>query len=205
MRSVFHSKFPCPRNSRPCTSSMMCFNIDLSSWRLVLGLFLREDVSHCKALLLRSQERFRSSPCSFHSRLGVSLFSWSSGQFQIAHQSRCLFRFTRLRLLCVSVVLTLVTPVSIDTRHLKRVLHRLALFFYLCNLFLFDLSLQRLLHKLLLLFPRQLLYVVLCVLGYTTLLHKIRVVPGYIASLSLLCDLFKIELLKLDALLRVLC
>ena len=31
----------------------MCFNIDLSSWRLVLELFLREDVSHCKALLLR--------------------------------------------------------------------------------------------------------------------------------------------------------
>ena len=33
---------------------MMCLNIDLSSWRLVLELFLREDVSHCKALLLRT-------------------------------------------------------------------------------------------------------------------------------------------------------
>ena len=32
---------------------MMCFNIDMSSWRLVLELFLREDVSHCRALLLR--------------------------------------------------------------------------------------------------------------------------------------------------------
>ena len=32
---------------------MVCFNKDLSSWRLVLELFLREDVSHCKALLLR--------------------------------------------------------------------------------------------------------------------------------------------------------
>ena len=32
---------------------MMCFNTDLSSWRLVLELFLREDVSHCKALRLR--------------------------------------------------------------------------------------------------------------------------------------------------------
>ena len=32
----------------------MCFNIDLSSWRLVLEFFLREDVSHCKALLLRT-------------------------------------------------------------------------------------------------------------------------------------------------------
>ena len=53
--------------------------------------------------------------------------------------------------------------------------------------------------------PRQLLlYVVLCVLGYTTLLRKIRVVLGYIASLSLLCDLFKIDLLKLDDLLGVL-
>ena len=37
--------------------------------------------------------------------------------------------------------------------------------------------------------PRQLFYVVPCVL--TTLLRKIRVVLGYIASLSLLCDLFK--------------
>ena len=45
--------------------------------------------------------------------------------------------------------------------------------------------------------PRQLLYVELCVLGYTTLLRKIRVVLGYIASLSLLCDLFKFDLLKL--------
>ena len=96
----------------------MCFNIDLSSWRLVRALFLREGVSQCKALLLRIQERLRFSPCSSHSRLGVSLFSWSSGQFQIAHQSRYSFRFTRLRLLCVGVVLTLVTSVSIDTRHL---------------------------------------------------------------------------------------
>ena len=32
---------------------MMCFNIDLSSWRLILELFLREDVSRGKALLLR--------------------------------------------------------------------------------------------------------------------------------------------------------
>ena len=32
---------------------MMCFNKHLSSWRLVLELFLREDVSRCKALLLR--------------------------------------------------------------------------------------------------------------------------------------------------------
>ena len=44
--------------------------------------------------------------------------------------------------------------------------------------------------------PRQLLYVVLRVLGYTTLLRKIRVVLGYIASLSLLCDLCKIDLFK---------
>ena len=32
----------------------MCFNKDLSSWRLVLEIFLREDVSHCEALLLRT-------------------------------------------------------------------------------------------------------------------------------------------------------
>ena len=31
---------------------MVCFNVDLPSWRLVLGLFLREDVSRCEALLL---------------------------------------------------------------------------------------------------------------------------------------------------------
>ena len=44
----------------------------------------------------------------------------------------------------------------------------------------------------------------LCVFGYTTLLRKIRVVLGYIASLSLLCELFKIDSLKLDDLLGVL-
>ena len=52
--------------------------------------------------------------------------------------------------------------------------------------------------------PRQLLYVVLCVLGYTTRLRKFRVVLGYIANLSLLCDMLKIDLLKVDELLGVL-
>ena len=33
---------------------MMCFNTDLPSWRHVLELFLREDVSHRKAVLLRT-------------------------------------------------------------------------------------------------------------------------------------------------------
>ena len=50
----------------------------------------------------------------------VSLFRSSpgpSGQFQIAHQSQCSFRFTRHHL-CVSVVLTLVTSVSSDARRL---------------------------------------------------------------------------------------
>ena len=37
--------------------------------------------------------------------------------------------------------------------------------------------------------PQQVLYVVLCVLGYTTLLRKIRVVLGLRCCLSLLCDL----------------
>ena len=72
-------------------------------------------------------------------------------------------------------------------------------------MFLFDLNLQGLLHKFLLLFHGNYFYVVLRALGYTTLLRKIRVVLGYIASLSLLCDLFKIDLLKLDDLLGVLC
>ena len=43
------------------------------------------------------------------------------------------------------------------------------------------------------------------VLDYSTLLRKIRVVLGYIASLPLLRDLFEIDLLKLDDLLGVLC
>ena len=113
---------------------------------------------------------WRSSPCSSRSRLCVSLFSWSTGQFQIAHQSRCSFRFTRLRL-CVRVVLTLVTSESIDTRHLCALQWPLCVclmllfvtsggFFTvgtlfskkkLCNLCLFDLNLQGLLHKSLLL------------------------------------------------------
>ena len=33
---------------------MMCFNIDLSSWRFVLEFFLREGVSRCKAILPRT-------------------------------------------------------------------------------------------------------------------------------------------------------
>ena len=53
--------------------------------------------------------------------------------------------------------------------------------------------------------PRQLPHVVLCVLGYTALLRMIRAVLGSGCCLSLLCDLFKIDLLKLDDLLGVLC
>ena len=53
--------------------------------------------------------------------------------------------------------------------------------------------------------PKQILHVVLCVLGYTTLLLKNRVVLGLRCCLSLLCDLFKIDLLKLDDLLAILC
>ena len=53
--------------------------------------------------------------------------------------------------------------------------------------------------------PRQLLHVVLCVLGYITLLRKIRVVLSLRCCLSLLCDLFEIDLVKLDDLLGVLC
>ena len=125
---------------------------DVLQHRLAFELFLREDVSHCKALLLRTflgvdRRLLRLVLDSvFHSSPGPSR------QFQIARQSRCSVRFTRLRL-CVSVVLTIVTSVSIDTRHLCLldaavrhlkccVLHRLNLVFYLCNLFLFDLNLQ---------------------------------------------------------------
>ena len=87
----------------------MCFNMDLSSWRLFLELFLREDVSHCKALRRRILLDFDLHLARL---ILVSVFCSSpgpSGQVQIAHQSQCSFRFTRLRLLCVSVVLTLVS------------------------------------------------------------------------------------------------
>ena len=49
--------------------------------------------------------------------------------------------------------------------------------------------------------PRQHLHVVLCVLGYTALLRKIRVVLGFRCCLSLFCDMFTFDLLKLDDLL----
>ena len=86
---------------------------DVLQHRLVFELFLREDVYQCKALLLRTflgfdlrlvrlilDSVFRSSP-------------GPSGQFHIAHQSRCSFRFTRLLLLCVGAVSKLVTSVAI--------------------------------------------------------------------------------------------
>ena len=43
---------------------------------------------------------------------------------------------------------------------------------------------QGCLHTFSVALPQELLYVVLCVLGYTTLLRKIRVVLGHIASFS---------------------
>ena len=55
----------------------LAFVHDVLQHRLVLELFLREDVSHCKSLFLRIQERFRSSLCSSCPLLCVSLFSWS--------------------------------------------------------------------------------------------------------------------------------
>ena len=88
----------------------MCFSIDL--------LFLREDVSHCKALLLRTFLGFDLRLVRLVLDSVVRSSPGASGQFQIAHQSQCSFRLTRLRLcVSVSVVLTLVTSVSIDTRH----------------------------------------------------------------------------------------
>ena len=111
---------------------LMCFNIDLPSWRPVLELFLREDVSHCKALLLRTflgfdlrlvrlvlVSVFRSLlvlPVNFrlvrlsHSRCS---FRFSSVVFLAIRCTKVTTRptgFTRLRL-CVGVVLTLVTSV----------------------------------------------------------------------------------------------
>ena len=64
---------------------------------------------------------------------------------------------------------------------------------------------QRLLHKFLLLFHGN--YFTLCCvfLDTPTLLRKIRVVLGLRCCLSLLCDLFKIDLLKLDDNLGVHC
>ena len=85
------------------------------------------------------------------------------------------------------------------------ILHRPNLVLYLCNLFLFDVRESRLRpllgppktsSQVSVALPQQLLYVVLCVLGSTTLLRKIRVVLGLRCCLSLLCDLFKIDMLK---------
>ena len=148
---------------------------------------------------------------SFSSRCFA--FSWSSSQFQIAHQSLCSFRFTRLRLLCVSMVLTLVTFVSIDTRHLclldaavrhhNRAVHRLNLVLDLCNVFLFDVNLQGLLHKFLLLFHATTSRCAAC-----SWIHNAASQDScrswHNTSLSHLCDLFKIDMLKLDYLLGVL-
>ena len=182
----------------------MFFNIDLSSWRLVLELVLREDVSHCEALLLRTFLGLDLRPVRL---VLVSVFRSSpgpSGQFQIAHQSQCSFRFTPLRL-CVSVVLTLVTSVSIDTCHLCLLD---AVVRQPCSLSLQLVSLRiespGTSSQVSVALPRQPLYVVPCVLGYTTLLRKIRVVLGYIANLSLVCDLFMIDSLKLDDVLSAL-
>ena len=114
----------------------MCFNIDLPSWRLVLELFLREDVPHCKALLLRT---FLGFDLHLVRLVLVSVFRpllvlpVNFGLVRLS-QSQCSFRFsslvslaicctkvttrptgfTRLRL-CVGVVLTLVTSVVVVT------------------------------------------------------------------------------------------
>ena len=80
-------------------------------------------------------------------------------------------------------------------------------FFTVRTLFLFSLRLEssRTSSQVSVALPRQLLHVVLRVIGYTTRLRKIRVVLGLRCCLSLLCDLFKIDLLELDDLLGVLC
>ena len=96
---------------------MMCFNVDLSSWRLVLELFLREDDFHCRALLLRTFLGFRLRLVrlflvSVFRSLLVLLVNFRLVRLS---QSRCSLRFTRLVLLCMGAVLMLVTSVAIDT------------------------------------------------------------------------------------------
>ena len=62
---------------------MVCFNIDLPSWRQVLELLLREDVSHCKPSRLRT---FLGFDLRLVRLILVSVFCSSpgpSGQFQI--------------------------------------------------------------------------------------------------------------------------
>ena len=110
---------------------MMCFNMDLPSWRLVLELFLREHVSHCNALLLRT---FLGFDLRLVRLVLVSVFRSLlvlRVNYRLVHlsQSRRSFRFsslvflaiccpkpTRARLrFCVGVVLTLVTSAAIET------------------------------------------------------------------------------------------
>ena len=137
----------------------ICVPLEVSLSAVIHDLALLHDLHDIHLSLIFSfVKMFRTLKHYFTESFLVSIFSlfvsfssrcfapsWSSGQFQISPQSRCSFRFTRLRL-CVSVVLTLVTSVSIDTRHLclpdtavrhlKWVLPCLNLVLCLCNLFL---------------------------------------------------------------------
>ena len=96
---------------------MMCFNIDLPSWRLVLELFLLDDVSHCKALLLRTF-------LGFDLRLVrlildcVSIFSWSFrsisdcapiSMFVSMHSTSSLRKRGLTLVICVGLMLRFVT------------------------------------------------------------------------------------------------
>ena len=145
---------------------------------------------------------------AFRSSLGPSR------QFRIAHQSRCSFRFTQLHL-CVSVVLTLVTSVSIGTRHLcvldaaVRAPQVSSSPSEPCSLSLQLVSLpfeaqgtssqvSVVLHSNYFTLCYVFLDTPLCIAHFVTFLATSQ-------SLSLLCDLFEIDMLKFDDLLSVLC
>ena len=82
---------------------MMCFNTDLLSWRPVLELFLREDVSHCEASLLRTFLGFDLRPVRLVLVLVFRSLLVLPVNFRLVRlsQSRCSFRFSSLVFLAI--------------------------------------------------------------------------------------------------------
>ena len=187
---------------------------DVLQHRLVFELFLREDVSHCKAITSPNLSWFRSSPCSSRSWLSVSHFSWffwsisdcaPISMLVSIHSTSSLRKrgfwhssplYPSTLVICVCMMLLFVTSSEFFTVW--------TLFFISATCF-FSTWISVDFFTSFCCSSQQLLYVVLCVLRYTTLLRTIRVVLGLRCCLSLLCDLFEIDLLNLDDFLSVLC
>ena len=225
MRSVFHSKFPCPRNSQSCTSSgcastWTCPRGDLSLSFSFVRMFLT--VKHCNsepflvsifALFVSFSYRCFALSWSFRSisdctpiSMFVSIHSTSSlrGRGLDTH-----------RLCSNSYIVHLGSHPSVRLQRGVSLMNSSPSEPCYVSLQLVSLRLESRLRPLLrpprtssrvsFALPQQQLYIVLCVLGHIPLLRKIRVVLGLRCCLSLLCGLFEVDLLKLDDLLSVRC